>query len=243
MFIRSRRQNAARLMAIGWSGEICKIDDSRVVKYPKFFPNDPSYNEFCRDQIVRESNIYERLGKHEGVIKYPGIADNETGAIKLAYAKQGDLSTYIQNHDIPSQPFRDGWIQSLMETFRYIYDCKVLHQVIKFGNILVDNDTLKVIGFAGGAIFPADADMEAVCAADPLSRIDLLCLGSIFYSIATWQVFSYDYFEKDRWPTPDELPVVHKVPWGEIIQKCWDNRYDTVASLSRDVSALLVQTH
>ncbi|KKZ65929.1 hypothetical protein EMCG_08339 [[Emmonsia] crescens] len=41
---------------------------------------------------------------------------------------------------------------------------------------------------------------------DPLSRVDLLCLGCVIYSIATWQVFMDDYFEKDRWPAPEELP-------------------------------------
>jgi serine/threonine protein kinase len=228
-------------IAIGWSGEICRIDDSSVVKHPKFFPGHPTYNEQYRDLITLERIIYERLGDHKGIIKYLGIADMKTGAIRLAYAKQGDLSTYIQTHDMPSQSFRDRWIQLLMETFYHIYCRKVLHQDIKLNNILVDNDCLKVIDFANGALLPLDADMEATCADDPLSRVDLLCLGCVIYSIATWQAFIYDYFEKDRWPMPEELPPTSDIPCGDIIKKCWEDKYSTIASLYEDIIAWLGQ--
>jgi serine/threonine protein kinase len=228
-------------IAIGWSGEICRIDDSSVVKHPKFFPGHPTYNEQYRDLITLERIIYERLGDHKGIIEYLGIADMKTGAVRLAYAKQGDLSTYIQSHDMPSQSFRDRWIQLLMETFYHIYCCKVLHQDIKLNNILVDNDCLKVIDFANGALLPLDADMEATCADDPLSRVDLLCLGCVIYSIATWQAFIYDYFEKDRWPMPEELPPTSDIPCGDIIKKCWEDKYSTIASLYEDIIAWLGQ--
>ncbi|KAF1951656.1 hypothetical protein CC80DRAFT_423959 [Byssothecium circinans] len=228
-------------IAIGWTGEICRVDDAHVVKHPKFFPGHPTYNEQYRELITLERNIYERLGDHKGIIKYLGIADTETGAIRLAYAKQGDLSSCIRNHGMPSQSFRDGWIQSLMETFYHIYCCKVLHQDIKLSNILVDNDCLNVIDFANGALFPLDADMEATCADDPLSRVDLLCLGCVIYSIATCQVFIYDYFEEGRWPMPDELPPTSHIPYGDIIKKRWDDKYSTIASLYEDNIALLGQ--
>jgi hypothetical protein len=104
--------NRARLgcIAIGFSGEICRIDDSYVVKHPKYFPGHLSYNKQCRDLIILEKNIYERLGDYKGIITYLGIADVKTEAIRLAYAKQGDLLTYIQNHNILSQSFCDRWV-------------------------------------------------------------------------------------------------------------------------------------
>lgn len=228
-------------IAIGWSGEICKIDDFHVVKHPKWLPGDAAHNERFRDLITLERAIYERLGEHKGIIKYLGVADRRTGAIRLAYAKQGDLSTYIRSHDMPSQSYREGWIQLLMETFYHIYCCKVLHQDITLNNILVDNDCLKVIDFANGALFPPDTDMEATCAIDPLSQVDLLCLGCIIYSIATWRVFVYDYFEKNRWPMPEELPSTSDILCGDIIKKCWEDKYSTIASLYEDVTTWLGQ--
>lgn len=62
----------------------------------------------------------------------------------------------------------------------------------------MDDDCLKVIDFANGALFPLDANMEAICADDLLSRAGLLCFGCVIYSIATWQVFTYNYLENDR---------------------------------------------
>lgn len=123
-----------------------------------------------------------------------------------------------------------------MDTFHHVYRCKVLHQDIKLNNILVDQDTLKVIDFANGALFPLDADMEAACADDPLTRVDLLCLGCVLYSIAAWHVFAYDYFEAGGWPTVGELPSTSGVICEGIIRKCWEDKYSTVASLNEDMT-------
>lgn len=90
------------------------------------------------------------------------------------------------------------WIRLLVETFYHIYSRKVLHQDVKLNNILINNNIPKVIDFANGAIFPIEADMELICAHDPLSRIDLLGIGCIMYSIGAWQDFEYDYFENNR---------------------------------------------
>jgi len=228
-------------IAIGWSGVICKVGDTHIVKYPKFFPNDHAYNEQFSDLITLERNIYERLGDHKGIIKYLGVENKDTGAIKLAYAKQGDLATYIQDHGMPPESFRTQWIQLLVETFYHIYCHKVLHQDIKLNNILVNEDCLKVIDFANGALFPLDTDMEAVCADDPLSRVDILYLGCVMYSIAMWRVFAYDYFEKGHWPTREELPSTSDIIFGDIIRKCWENKYGTIASLQDDFTAWLEQ--
>ncbi len=196
-----------------------------------------------RHIITIERNVYERLGGHKGIIQYLGVADMETGAIKLAYAKQGDLSTYIQCHDMPSQSFRIGWIQLLMETFYHIYCCKVLHQDVKPNNIVVDNECLKVIDFGNSELLPVDADMEATYADDPLSRVDLLGLGCVMYSIAAWQGFMYDYFEENRWPVPEELPPTNDILCGDIIKNCWEDKYSTIASLYQDVTAWLKSRH
>jgi hypothetical protein len=73
-------------IAIGWSGEISRIDDSHIVKHPKFAPSHSIYNKQYHDISTLEKDIYERLGDHKGIIKYLGIADAKTGVIRLAYA-------------------------------------------------------------------------------------------------------------------------------------------------------------
>lgn len=227
-----------KCLSIGFSGIICEADEDTVVKHPKVIPNNDPYNQMFRDMIINERLIYERLGSHKGIISYLGVHDQSTGAIKLAYAKQGDLDLYIQSNDEPSEAFRATWIQSLVETFWYIYSRKILHQYVKPNNILVENGSLKVVDFANAAMHDLDADMEEICAKDPLSRVDILGLGCIIYSIAAWRVFYYDYFEHDRWPEPEDLPATSDLLCEDIINRCWKDSYGTMKSLYEDVNVL-----
>ncbi|OJD18390.1 serine/threonine protein kinase [Emergomyces pasteurianus Ep9510] len=226
-----------KCISIGFSGIICEIDEDIIVKHPKVIPNNDSYNQMYHDMIMNERLIYERLGSHKGIISYLGVHDELTGAIRLAYAKEGDLECYIQSHDKPSETIRVTWIQLLVETFWYIYSQKVLHQDVKSNNILVENGTLKVVDFANATIHALDAVLEEICAKDPLSRVDVLGLGCIIYSIAAWRVFSYDYFEHDCWPEPEILPATSGLLYNNIINKCWIDSYDTIKSLYEDCNA------
>lgn len=63
------------------------------------------------------------------------------------------------SHDKPSEAIRDTWIQSLVETFWYIYSRKILHLDVEINNILVKNGSLKVID-ANAAMYVLDADMK-----------------------------------------------------------------------------------
>lgn len=83
-----------------------------------------------------------------------------------------------------------------------------------------------------------NADMEEICAKDPLSRVDILGLGCIIYSIAAWRVFYYDYFECDRWPEPEELPAATGLLCEDIINKCWRDSYGTIKSLYEDINTV-----
>ncbi|PGH15812.1 serine/threonine protein kinase [Helicocarpus griseus UAMH5409] len=225
-------------ISIGFSGIICIADENTIVKHPKANPRDDSYNQMLRDMILNERLIYERLGAHKGIISYLGIHDQTSGEIRLAYAKQGDLQRYIQSHDAPSEASRASWIQSLVKTFWYIYYRKVLHQDVKPNNILVDGGALKVTDFANSEMHALDVDMEEICANDPLSRVDILGLGCIIYSIAAWRVFYYDYFEDERWPEQENLPGTCGLIYEDIANKCWRDSYVTIKSLYEDFNDL-----
>lgn len=229
-------------IAIGLTGEICKLDESYVVKHPKTYPGEPTYNDMRLELITTERQIYERLGPHEGILPYYGLWD-DSGAIKLAYAKHGDLEAYIKKHDIPSDAVRTSWIRSLMASFYHVYSCKVLHQDAKLNNILVFDDenggkALKIADFANDAIFPLDTDMEKIYAEDPLSKGDIVAIGCIIYSIATWKVYNYDFYEEKRGPRPDEAPATEGLFYREIIDKCWRNQYHSIRFLYEDFQRL-----
>ncbi|EEP77556.1 hypothetical protein UREG_02405 [Uncinocarpus reesii 1704] len=115
-------------IALGYTGEICKVDQFHVIKYPRSWTGEEAegYNLIRLDQMEVERQIYERLGPHEGILSYHGPGD-ETGAIKLAYATHGDLETYIRAHDIPPEQFCTAWIRSLIYAFYFVYCRKVLY--------------------------------------------------------------------------------------------------------------------
>lgn len=112
------------------------------------------------------------------------------------------------------------------------YSRNVLHQKlfdVKLNNILVDGGCLKVADFANAVMFGVDAGMEEICARDPLSRVGILGLGCVFYSIAAWRVFfCYDYFGHERWPRLEELPETRGLLCEDIINKCWRDSYGTL---------------
>ncbi|KAK2816745.1 hypothetical protein FQN49_008027 [Arthroderma sp. PD_2] len=217
-------------IAIGLTGEVCKMDESYVVKHPKVIPGETTYNDLQLESMVTERQIYERLGPHKGILPYYGPWD-DSGAIKLAYAKEGDLEAYISAHHMPPKAVRLAWIKSLLTAFYHIYSKRVLHQDTKLNNILVDDGSLKVADFANGAIFPPDADMEKIYAEDPLSKADILAIGCIIYSIATWTVYNYDFYEENRFPRPDEVPGTEGLMYREIIDRCWRDGYSSIRPL------------
>ncbi|GKZ32810.1 hypothetical protein AbraIFM66950_002437 [Aspergillus brasiliensis] len=224
-------------ISMGYSGYICKADQDTIIKRPKQIPGDEPYNLMYHDMTITERQIYERLGNHIGIIPYLGVYDESTGAIKLAYAEQGDLEAYIESHDAPPEAVRTSWIQSIVETFWYIYSSKVLLQDVKPNNILVHNGSLKVTDFGNAAVFALDADMEAICRKDPLSRVDILGIGCIIYSIAAWRAFWYDYFEDQRWPMQEDLPETSGLLCEDVIRKCWSDSYDTIQALYEDFNS------
>lgn len=225
-------------IAMGYSGYICKANQNTIIKHPRYIPDSEPYNQMYRDMISTERQIYERLGSHKGIIPYSRVHDHSTGTIKLAYAQQGDLESYIDYHDMPSEAIRASWIETSVETFWYIYSRKILHQDVKANNILVHNESPKVADFGNAEMFAWDADMEAICVKDPFSRVDILGIGCFVYSIAAWRAFWYDCFEQDRWPQSRDLPVISGLLCEDIIRKCWSDCYENMQSLYEDFSAV-----
>ncbi|KAI2830547.1 hypothetical protein CBS147321_10521 [Aspergillus niger] len=225
-------------IAIGYSGYICKADQNTIIKHPRYHPDNEPYNQMYRDMISTERQIYERLGSHKGIIPYLGVHDHSTSAIKLAYAQQGHLESYIHYHDMPSESIRASWIETIVETFWYIYSRNILHQDVKPNKILVHDDSPKVSDFGNPEIFALDANMEAIYMKDSFSRVDILGIGCIIYSIAAWRTFWYDYFEQDRWPESKDLPVISGLLYEDIVRKCWSDCYENMQSLYEDFSAV-----
>lgn len=227
-------QGPGAYIASGFSGDIYQIDSEHVVKQPKFFLGEDEYNQNFRQIIDHERSVFERLGGHEGIIKFFGIYDMATGALKLEYANEGELADYIRSHPKPSESDRAAMIRSVSAALSHAYSRKVSPQDIKTENLLVHNGTLKLGDFGEAVLHPPDASMEEVYTQDTF-RLDLLGMGCIVYSISAWKVFDYSYFERCSWPTERDLPTTDHSICKEVIEKCWYGTYKSIEDLEHGI--------
>lgn len=96
-------------------------------------------------------------------------------------------------------------------------------------NILILDKQLHVADFGQSILLPPDADIASVTENDLSLRIEILHIGWILYSIASWQIQKYYFFNDNPafcWPT--SFPNVDNVPCGKIIKECWEGHYPTM---------------
>ncbi|EGD85263.2 serine/threonine protein kinase [Trichophyton rubrum D6] len=233
--------NSMPVLGLGRFGCVVKLGEDRVLKRPKTFPEihnpDISYiNEANIICLANEANVYKRLGRHDGIIQ---CFQTSSYSIELAFANQGDLFTYMQNNPRPTEAVIVDWIRSLAETFAYIHSRRVVVEDIGLKNILVHNNCLKLVDFGNSLLLPMDTDMECFCIQDITPRLEVLHLGCVFYSLATWIEFKYDYIDPNHMLKPDQCPKTAGIIGESIILKCWTGGYASMESLKKDVKALL----
>ncbi|KAH8695766.1 kinase-like domain-containing protein [Phaeosphaeriaceae sp. PMI808] len=225
-----------QLIGNGSFGVVWRIAEDRVMKEPKIYPpktlNTAYSNMVNRAEILNEKAVYERLGNHDGIIQcFKALGES----IELAFANQGDLSTYMQTSPLPSPKFRAKWIQLLVDTFSYAHARRVVVQDVALRNILVHDNSLKLSDFGEAFLLPLHTDMERFCVNDTTPQIEILHLGCILYSIAVWQEFKYNYFDTERWPEAEKLPATDNILFASVIKKCWNGEYASMEALQKDM--------
>ncbi|KAF2176765.1 kinase-like protein [Zopfia rhizophila CBS 207.26] len=235
----TERAADANLVGNGSFGYVWRIARDRVLKEPKIYSNNNSGSAYSnmvnRAEILNEKAVYERLGTHHGIIHCFKALDE---SIELAFANQGDLSTYMRANPLPSQKFRVKWIQVVVNAFSHAHARRVVIQDISLRNILVHENSLKLSDFGESSLLPLDTDMTRFCVNDTTPQIEILHLGCILYSIAAWKEFKYNYFEAERWPEVGELPVTDDILYASIIKKCWNGEYVSMEALLKDVQGM-----
>lgn len=111
-----------------------------------------------------------------------------------------------------------------MHALSHIHQRRVFVDEIALRNILIaEGRGLQFSDFGQSVLLPLDTDMDTVCENDLSAKIEMLHLGWVIYSIATWRVSKYYYFEREelRWPETGDLPSTEDVFCGEIVRRCW----------------------
>lgn len=215
------------VIGIGMTGIVYEIGETRVVKKAKQSQlrdaGDAEYMTEMNQKILEnEIQVFKRLGTREGIIPHFNISRY---GIELARA-QADLETYLETHPEREDMLKVQWILSLTSTFSYIHSCKVFVDDIALRNVLIIDDQLKLADFGQSVLLPLDSDIVSANENDLNVRIEILHLGWILYSIASWQVHKYYFFDENPdlcWPT--SFPNIDDVLFGKIIKKCWLGEY------------------
>lgn len=236
----------------GMTGYILQLDGERVVKVAKTYLLDlyagkPSFddmeyiNEINRRTLENEIKTYRRLGHHPGIIS---CLQTSNYGIDLAFARQGNLEDYIKAKPEPPECLKVEWILSVIDTLSCVHSQRVLVDEIALRNFLVADGQLKLADFGQSLLLLLlSTDMDTVCDHDLTTRIEILHLGWVIYSIAIWNVHTYYFFDAEhdmQWPTPQELPRSENVFCRTIVEGCWDGEYVNMEMLKEKARETLV---
>ncbi|KAL6228867.1 hypothetical protein BDW75DRAFT_125176 [Aspergillus navahoensis] len=231
----------------GLTGIVLKLrEDCAVKKAKQFQPehfkdreNMEYMNEINQQTLENEIQVFKRLGSHEGIIPY--FQTSQYG-IELALA-QGDLESYLETYPEREDSLKISWISSLINTFAYVHTRKVFVDDIALRNILILDEQLKLADFGHSVLLPLDIDITSANENDLNVSIEILHLGWVLYSIASWHVHKYYFFGPENpdlcWPKPDSFPNVDDVLCGKIIKKCWHGEYASMDNVKDEACQLL----
>jgi serine/threonine protein kinase len=232
-----------RIIGRGGESFIGVIDESTVLKYP------------CKPGITSnlqiESQLLDILGNHPRIIGSKGLTDD---GLRLEYAVNGDLNSYITANPATSLDQRLRWCRQAAEAVEYLHKKRVIHCDINLRNLLLDeNLDLKLADFQGmhkscdGNVLLDGLSRE--CTKSFLPRVhgdyadvetDLFALGSAIYFIITGhEVFpdldsDKDDEEIERRFRSGQFPVDPQV-CNAITSKCWTQEYSSAQEVVDEI--------
>ncbi|KAL2865245.1 uncharacterized protein BJX67DRAFT_389475 [Aspergillus lucknowensis] len=219
------------VMGIGLTGIVYKIGEGRVVKKAKQSQlrnaGDVEYmNKINKKTLENEIQVFKCLGNWEGIIPHFNISQY---GIELA-----------QDYPEQEDTLKVGWIISLIKASSYVHSCKVFVDDIALWIVLIIDEQLVLADFGQSILLPLDSDIASANANDLNVRIEILHLGWILYSIASWRVHKYYFFNENPelcWLT--SLPNADDVLFGKIIKKCWLGEYTSIDPVKAEALQLL----
>ncbi|PWY62709.1 hypothetical protein BO83DRAFT_403628 [Aspergillus eucalypticola CBS 122712] len=156
---------------------------------------------------------------------------------------QQTLNNEIQTYPEHDNSLKTSWIWCIINTFAHVHSCKVFVDDIALRNILVLDGQLKLSDFGQSILLPLDIDLNSENENDLTVQIEILHLGWVLYSIASWRVHKYYFFNPENadlcWPEPDSFPNADHVLFVAIIKKCWRGEYTSMDDVRDEAHQLL----
>ncbi|KAF3072112.1 hypothetical protein CFAM422_005803 [Trichoderma lentiforme] len=219
---------------------------------------------------IVEKQILDRLGAHPRIVKFLGSYTEFPTGLLFAEASHGSLQKFLDEQDNEIAPsLRQKWFIQAVESIEFIHSKGVMHSDLRPDNFLVDctlsqSLDLRLCDFGGstcedlqlsGGTLPDSGFHNPNDAWEPTYAADIFSLGSVLYTIMTghWPFRSttgewtsteemMEYNAKaDRCFADGIFPEVEGLFGGEIITRCWTNKFSDAAEIMAKVSQLVIK--
>ncbi|KAF3484174.1 serine/threonine protein kinase [Arthroderma uncinatum] len=188
------------------------------------------------EDLENEIQVFKRLGCHKGIIH---CYKTSQYGIELARAQE-DLESYLGNSPEPEDSLKVNWMSSVVDTLSHVHSRKVFVDDIALRNILILDGQVQLADFGQSVLLPLDTDVASADDKGLNVQVEILHLGWVLYSIASWKVYKYYFFDDGLgWPELDSFPHTDDVLCGGIIAKCWRGEYTSVDHVKEEVHSLL----
>lgn len=213
-----------RILGYGRTGFVVR-EDGFAVKLPLGWSRDDSDEmvEANIKSLQHEQAIYKRLGECDGVVSYIDFSETST---RLSVMENGDLRSYLTQHNKPSKSLQLSWFRVMARTLAYIHDRRVLVADIATRNFLLDSDlSIKICDFTESIIMPPDTCMKTADYEGYSIRTDIEQLEAVMYEMVVEEKCAFDIFKNVSsesgsgiWPNRENLPSTQGVWLGSIIE-------------------------
>lgn len=222
----------------GTTGLVERLESGDVIKSP--WTGRPTAAD-CRQEIVIEAQIYERLGAHPRLVQLKHW-DPVDCTLTLEYVPNGTLRDYMQIHgqDI-SMRQRQKWALEAAESIGLLHSHSVLQGDVGPHNFLLDvNLDLKICDFGGSSLDGSKATVvhgvryRLPSPQQPTIKEDLFALGSTIYFIATGHEPYHELADEDEVQKLYEdgiFPELGGMPFAEAIALCWRQEVESTQTL------------
>lgn len=226
-------QGKGQFLGGGATGLVERLESGDAIKSP--WTGRPTALD-CREEIVIEARIYQRLGVHPRLVKLKHW-DPVDYTLTLEYMPHGNLKEYITTYgQTISRLQRQKWAIEAAEGIQLLHSNGIIQGDVGPHNFLLDKDlSLKICDFGGSSV---DGSRPMVVAGvryrlpslagrymQPVTiEEDLFALGSTIYFIATgYEPYNEltDEDEVEKLYRDGVFPILSGVPFAEAIALCW----------------------
>ncbi|KAF2805098.1 kinase-like protein [Mytilinidion resinicola] len=230
--------NAREFLAAGKTGVVYGIDPERVLK---------EFHDSDGGEVERQ--VYQQLGSHPNVAKL--LETQSDGSIIL---ERGNSMRKIcrasSANEIPIQT-KVNWLRHAAEGYQHLHDRNIIHGDVGCSNLIITRDGLvKLIDFEGCSIDggPAGSCYEWFSYRPSVPRVsrrtDIFAFGCVIYEVFTGRPPHHEleasddrYRQVEELYTNNHFPDVTNIPFGQLIQSCWDGDFSSMDEVIQELKA------